>query len=340
MTGWTDRMNEDPTSWLLEADQPAVRHLAMLRLLDRPPEDPEVAAAQSEAMRADPIASILDAQNPAGYWVQPGRGYGPKYTGTVWNVIFLDQLGAGGNDPRIRAACEYVLEHTQTPGGGFSATAQGKLGAAPSGVIHCLNGNLLRAMIGLGRLDDERVQRALAWQAASITGEGMGRWYALTPGPGFACGVNSGNPCAWGAVKAVLALARVPEQRRCPEVERALSAGTAFLLGRDPAVADYPMPRGNTRPNGSWFKIGFPSGYVADVLQTLEALCEAGAAGDTRLDHAVDWLLAQQDAKGRWANRNAYAGKMVRDIDRAGQPSKWVTLRACVVLNAVARARA
>ena len=98
------------------------------------------------------------------------------------------------------------------------------------------------------------------------------------------------------------------------------------------------MPRGNTRPNGSWFKLGFPSGYVADVLQTLEALCEAGAAGDVRLDHAVDWLLAQQDANGRWANRNAYGGKMVRDIDRSGQPSKWVTLRACRVLKAVAQA--
>ncbi len=28
------------------------------------------------------------------------------------------------------------------------------------------------------------------------------------------------------------------------------------------------------------------------------------------------------------------------EADHAGQPSKWVTLRACAVLNAVARARA
>ncbi len=75
------------------------------------------------------------------------------------------------------------------------------------------------------------------------------------------------------------------------------------------------------------------------MLQVLEALCEAGAAGDPRLDHAVDWLLSQQDADGRWANRYAYAGKMIVDIDTPGQPSKWVTLRACRVLKAVSEAR-
>ena len=104
---------------------------------------------------------------------------------------------------------------------------------------------------------------------------------------------------------------------------------------RDPAVADYPMGWGNTKPNGSWFRLGFPSAYVTDVLQVLEALVEAGAGGDARLDRAVAWLLGQQDDHGRWANRYAYAGKMVVDIDAPGAPSRWVTLRACRVLRAI-----
>ncbi len=113
----------------------------------------------------------------------------------------------------------------------------------------------------------------------------------------------------------------------------------AFLLSRDPATADYPMGYGGTKPNGSWFKLGFPSGYVADVLQVLEAVCEAGAGGDPRIDSAIDWIVAQQDELGRWTNRYAYAGKMICDIDVPGQPSRWVTLRACRVLKAVAASR-
>jgi hypothetical protein len=335
--GWIDRVKTDPLPWLLDEETPAVRHLALRDLLDRLIDDAEVVAARTAAMRADPISSILAAQNPEGWWAKPGRGYGPKYTGTVWQVIFLDQLGADGDDPRIRRACEYVLEHSQASSGGFGAWASGLARPAPSGVLHCLNGNLLRALIGFGLLDDPRVARSLAWEAAAITGEGeIGYYKSTTAGPGFRCGINYGDACAWGATKAVLALARVPRERRTPAVARALEEGAAFLLSRDPSVADYPMGP-NTEPSGSWFKLGFPLGYVADFLQTLEALCEAGMAADPRLDRAVDRVVAGQDARGRWPNRYSYSGRMVIDIDRPGRPSKWVTLRACRVLKAAAR---
>ena len=109
---------------------------------------------------------------------------------------------------------------------------------------------------------------------------------------------------------------------------RAIEAGVDFLLSRDPAVADYPAGWGNTRPSGSWFKLGFPSGYVADVLQNLEVLAELGQARDPRLANAIEWLLGKQDARGSWMNEYAYNGKTWVDVDRQGQPSKWVTLRS------------
>ena len=169
-----------------------------------------------------------------------------------------------------------------------------------------------------------------------ILGEGVDRWYAYTPGPGFACGINEGLPCAWGAVKQLRALAAIPPRRRRAPVKRALATGVEFLFSRDPADADYPMGWGNTKPSGSWFKLGFPSGYVADVLQVLEVLAELGHGRDPRLRRALDWLAAQQDAQGRWANRYAYPGKTTVPIEAQGKPSKWVTLRACTVLQAAA----
>jgi hypothetical protein len=104
-------------------------------------------------------------------------------------------------------------------------------------------------------------------------------------------------------------------------------------LSRDPAVADYPMPSRDTNPASAWFKAGFPAGYVTDVIQNLEVLAELGHANDPRLQNALRWVEAQQD-QGRWINRYAYNGKIVVDIERQGQPSKWVTLRACTVLRA------
>ncbi len=333
---WLDHLRADPVPWLLEESAPAVRAATLQTLLDRPADDPDVVRARHEATTVDPIRAILAAQDPAGWWVKPGPGYSPKYTGTVWQLIFLDQLGADPSHPKVVRACDYVLAHTATPSGGLGCSgAQRESPPSPSSVLHCLNGNLLRALVGFGRLDDERVQAAVEWAARAITGEGVDRWYASgTSGPGFACGANEGLPCAWGALKELNALARIPAERRTAVVARAVAAGVDFLLSRDPAVADYPMGYGNSRPNGSWFRPGFPLGYVADVLQTLEVLTQLGRAGDPRLAAALAWLESGQDADGRWRNQHAYNGKTWVDLEPQGKPSKWVTLRACTVLRA------
>ncbi|MEV5412932.1 hypothetical protein AB0K60_29355 [Thermopolyspora sp. NPDC052614] len=333
---WLDHVRADPLPWLLEWNTPAVRAATLQRLLDLPPDSPEVREARDAAMDTDPIKSILAAQNPAGWWESPGSGYGSAFTGTVWQLIILDQLGADGRHPQIAAACDYVLTWTQASTGGFGAsTAKTEEPPPPETVMHCLNGNLLRALIGFGHLDDERVQASVDWAARTITGEGVDRWYPSgSSGPGFACGGNDGHPCAWGAIKELAAFARIPPPRRAPQLQRAIDEGVRFLFSRDPVVADYPMGGGDTVPSRLWFKPGFPVLYAADVLQTLEVLAELGHATDERLAPALRWLKAHQNQWGRWLNRAASNRKLVMDIERQGLPSKWVTLRACTVLRA------
>ncbi|HYW26015.1 MAG TPA: hypothetical protein VE953_17715 [Terriglobales bacterium] len=324
--GWRQALNGDPLPWLLEEEAPAVRHLALRWLLDEPESSPAARRARAAAMRADPIASTLAAQHPDGYWVKPGSGYGPKYTGTVWSLMFLDQAGADPGDRGIQRACAYVLAHTQAPGGGFG------MSGTNSGVVHCLHGNLLRALVGFGWLDDERVRTAVEWQARSITGDGFDGWHRwATSGPGFSCGINGGLPCAWGAIKALRGLSRIPPEQRSPLVLRAIGIGVEFLLSRDPAVADYPA---QSRVSPNWFKLGFPSGYVADMLQNLEVLAEFGHAGNPRLTNGIDAVLAKQDGAGRWKNEHAYERATWVPFERTRSPSKWVTLRACRVLRA------
>ena len=335
---WLDRLNADPLPWLLERDTLAVRHRALRELLGRPADDPEVIEARTAAMLAPPIAPILAAQAPDGWWVKPGAGYAPKYTGTVWSLIVLDQMAADGSDARIRQACDYVLDHSRAVTGGFGASGVLNRPPPPSEVVHCLNGNLVRALIGFGWLDDERLQAAIDWEVAAILGSPGHVFYrSTTAGKGFACGINEGLPCAWGAIKGLLGLARVPAERRTPDVSRAIETGVEFLLSRDPADADYPMGWGNTRPNEAWFRPGFPSGYIADVLQDLELLCELGHGADPRLQRALAWLVSLQDRQGRWLNRYRYAGRLWADVDDARTPSKWVTLRAVKVLSMVDR---
>ncbi len=334
---WVAALRGDPRPWLLDPGRPAVRQLALRWLEDRPADDPGVRAAQADAASLPPVAPILDGQDPAGWWVKPGPGYGPKYTGTVWSLIILEQLGADPADPRIAAGCEYVLAHTQTASGGLGCSGShlADRPPPPSSVLHCLNGNLLRSLIAFGHLGDPRVASAVDWQVRSILGgSGAPSYHASgTSGPGFACGVNEGLPCAWGAVKALRGLAAIPADRRTPAVTAAIDAGLALLLAVDPATAGYPAGWGGVISR-AWFKLGFPSGYVADILQVGEVMAELGRAKDHRLSGLVDRVLAKQDGAGRWRNEYPYHGRLWSNVDAPREPSPWVTLRACRFLRA------
>jgi hypothetical protein len=331
MENWKAQLEVDPLPWLLEPDQmnPGVRYFALRDLLDRPVSDPDVSpdvrAAQDAVMHSGPVPAILDAQHPDGYWVKPGPGYSPKYRSTLWQILFLAQLGADGRDARVGRGVEYAFAHAQTEGGAFSCNGR------PSSAIHCLWGNMVRALLELGYGEDPRLERSIDALARSITGEGYeGYLKSGIQAPGFVCSANYGLPCAWGAVRALWALNRVPDSLRTPTVTAAVQTCTDFLLRYDIAKADYPHQK---RINSSWFKFGYPLAYVTDVLLNLEALVEAGYCGDPRLEEAVELVLSKRDQEGRWKMEYSYQGKMWADIEAKRQPSKWVTLRALRVLK-------
>jgi len=116
-------------------------------------------------------------------------------------------------------------------------------------------------------------------------------------------------------------------------MKAAVDQGVEFLLGHDPATADYPFGFGN-KPSSSWFKFGYPLGYVADVLQNLEVLVALGQAAAPQLARALELVEDKQDSQGRWRMEYSYNGKMWVNIEKKGQRSKWITLRAVRVLKA------
>ena len=340
MMDWLEHSYKQTIQWLLEPDpgQPGVRYFALRDLMDVPEDDPKLQKARTAIMESGAVASILAAQEPEGYWVKRGAGYSPKYTGTVWQLIFLSQFGADGADKRIQMACDYLLSHAMTRQGVFS------MSGFPSGFIHCLSGNLIAALIDLGRIHDERVRETIEKEAQFVTGEGISgatdskmtpRYYSSgTSGPLFMCANNQHLPCAWGAVKTLLAFGKVLDAMQSGMVKRAIDQSISFLLEHDPALADYPSVYGPT-PSANWFKFGYPLGYMSDVLQTVEALAAAGCINDQRLAGAVAMIESKQNKQKRWNQEYGYRSKMWFAPEKPGQPSKGVTLRALRILKAV-----
>lgn len=330
LTQWNKTLD-----WLLEPEPPGVRYLALRDLVGLEPGDPALIAARDDAHARGPIAAILAAMHPDGYWVNPGPGYNPKYRSGVWSIIALAQLGANPVcDPRISAACEHLLTRALAPTGQFT------MNGAPSGTIDCLQGNLCWALTELG-CTGPRLDAAYEWMARTVTGEGLAassekdapaRFYAYKCGPCFSCGANAGQPCAWGGAKVMLAFSRLPEERRTPTIRRAIQAGADFFFSSDPAQANYPSGYSD-RPSGNWWKFGFPVFYVTDLLQVVEALTNLGYGADPRLQNALEAIHARAGDAGRWPLEYDYTGKTWVDYGPRKQPNPWVTLRALRVLQ-------
>ncbi len=328
-------MDKDVIDWLLETDDTGVRYLALRDLVDA--RETELTAAGKQAHTGGQIALVLKNMRKEGYWEQPGHGYYPKYTGTVWSVILLAQLGASPKiDSRVETACSYILEHNLTRDGHFTVNG------LPSGTADCIQGNLCAALLDLG-CEDPRLDRAFEWMARSVTGEGVApltdkkaplRYYAGKCGPNFCCGSNNKLPCAWGAVKVMLAFSKLPEGKRTSLIHKAINAGVDFIFSTDPAKADYPCGY-SSKPSGNWWKFGFPVFYVTDLLQLVEALIGLGYGNDPRLANALKIIKEKQDIRGRWALEYDYSGKTWIDFGVKKQANKWVTLRALRVLKSL-----
>ncbi len=319
----------DVLEWLLEPDlvNPGVRYFALRDLLERSEEDLELIQARQAILSTGRVSKILSAQHSDGYWFKPGASYSPRYRGTVWQILFLSELGADPLDERVKRGCEYLIEHNMASNGAFSCNQP----PTPDGALHCLNGNLIHALVQLGYGDDPRLQSAIDWQVRSITGEGEIEFFASgTAGPGFACKFNQGLPCGWGAVKALKALSAIPWEKRTPAMQRAIQAGAEFLLSRDPSLADYPN---SGRVSPAWHKFGFPLSYWSDVLENVAILVDLGFGSHPGLANAIQFILAKQDAQGRWKLENSLNSKMWVDIEKLGKLSKWITLRAWRVLK-------
>jgi hypothetical protein len=313
--------------WLLEPENPSARYLALTQLFGHAGQDPDVTAAQRAISHRGPARAILDAQWPGGYWMAPGVGHSPRHRATVWQVIFLGDLGAPLTG-EIAQACAYVLEHSRLPDGRFSAQATAR------GATVCLNGNLLRAMARLG-YRDARLDESLAALAEMVRRDRFCcRFNAERPLPAR---MAEGLPCAWGAVKALGAFAAVPEAARSPGVRAAMAAAVAFLAGEEATPAGVPpLVRGAyptaTSPSPLWQRFAFPLGETSDLVEALDVLGQAGVGRFAGLGQALSAVRDKRRHDGTWALDRTLENTWA-DFGAVGTPNKWVTIRALVALR-------
>ena len=130
-------------------------------------------------------------------------------------------------------------------------------------------------------------------------------------------------------------------------MHRVVEKGAEFFLERELHVQG-----GHYEP---WYRFHYPVHYYYDLLVGLELMTALGYGGDGRLKHAAGVLKKKRRTDGRWnldAVHPDVEGPIAEwfmkhpkktptpfAIERVGEPSKMITLRALAVMKGLDEAR-
>jgi len=345
--GVLGRVPAETIAWLGEHDNPAVAVLAG-RLLEPEADSQVLEPLWARRNEYAPVAAILDEQLPDGSWAGPSQDY-RKYTGSLWQVVFLGELMADPDDERVQRAAAYAFSRQLADGSWSASNAQAR------GSIPCLTANVGRALARLGFATDRRVVAALAYCAD------LNRELGAPNCRQAAWSYQLNGYCHMLTAKELLFLGEVPRDSwpdgaaeleaacvgamRDKEVLRCLPADSREFqdgLWAEPAseratyrqrwIAERGAPTRFAEKPG-WLKFGFPLSYNSDALEALTALAGAGESWRPEYEPALALVRSAADSQMRWALRNTFNGKMLANVEKKGQPSKWLTLRTLRVLD-------
>jgi len=352
---WMTKLKADPTEWLLQPSNPAVRFFTLRDVLGYSEQDTSVKEAKLAIAEDKVVTRIFARQESEGYWEAPDKPYLPKYKSTYWQIMILAQLGLDKADVRIRRAVDYITRF-QMADGGFTASCEAGLKSEYAWVckqasrrrktpepfatwakgkireeeMSCLTGNVAAALIRLGYAGDARVRRALDWLVSVQNADGG--WLC----PYWRAHIRDTHGCFMATITTLDAFAECPDAIRTPQLKAAAVRGAEFLLMHRLYRSDH---HGFRPIKAAWLQLSFPW-FFYDILRALTVVMKLGYSRDPRIDDALEILLEKQRPDGTWILENTPTGRMQCSIEAKGRPSKWITLQALATARRISEARA
>jgi hypothetical protein len=334
-------LTEEIRDWLLEESNPSIRYFTLINLLGKKGNSKEVIEAKKKIMVTDPVKKILSHQNKDGSFLTEAMkkkstvidyrfGYQPKYRGTIWQLLFLAQLGADENDKRIKNLCKYILKTNYLPkhqliglkfkGGGMFKTT-----------IPCYVSNMVWGLSKFGFNNDYRVQNSIKWLLKyQRFDDGDFKTPKEWPYRGRNDRCFSKHSCYIGCTQALKAMTVISESDRTKEINDFIQKAINFVL----LHKIYKKNHGKARPIRKEYEtLVFPSVYFDDVLQIINSLL-IFKVKDESIDNAIQIILEKRQASGKWLlERTIRPSAMYAKFEEKGTESKWITFRVLNVLK-------
>lgn len=302
----------DVLEWLLDSD-PAIRWQVTRHLGDQPAE--VVASERARVASEGWGARLLALQGADGQW--GGGAYHPYWTSTTYTLLLLRHLGLDPSSDQARRAVGLVRDNVE-----LQWTEEDSRPFFSGEIETCINGMVLALGAYFGEVDTGLVDRLLGEQLPD------GGWNCWA---GEAWPDDETDRSSFHTTITVLEGLLEYEQAEGPDptVTAARRRGEEYLLARR---LFRKLSTGQlVKPE--WIRFSFPPRWHYDVLRGLEYLAATGDAPDPRCQDAVELVTETRGADGRWLLENPHPGDLHFEMEQAGEPSRWNTLRALRVLR-------
>jgi hypothetical protein len=301
--------------WLLAGD-PSIRWQTLRGLLRATPA--AVRRERARVARDGWGARLLSLQDPDGRW---GAGiYNPKWISTTYTLVLLRSLGLAPGHPQTVRAATLLLDTGFWRDGGINFFPR-----AYQLSETCVSGMVLAVLCWAG-VDDPRVDSLAVHVIAQQMADGGWNCRAT---PGYGGNATHGSfHTTITALEALLEYARFRPGRAADSLA-AQSRGREFLL----LHRLFRSHRTGKTVKPEMLRFVFPPRWHYDVLRGLDYFQDAAAPRDPRLADAIAVVEKRRQDDGRWQASKGYSGKTFFDLEPAGQPSRWNTLRALRVLQ-------
>jgi hypothetical protein len=311
-------MSDAALQLLLDSDEPAIRHAALIELLDRPAADPQARALRAAIAGGAIVGRLVDGPTE----FHPYQ----KWRGAHWRLVSLMDLGVPPDAGRLVDAYERVLAWLGPDHERRVPVIAGRARRCGS-----QEGNALAVGVHLGLANGPRVRQLAAnlvrWQWPD------GGWNCDTKPAASHSSFNETCP-------PLLGLARFAVATGDPDARAAAERAAEFLLRHRVVFSE----RTGQLAHPTLGILHYPPYWHYDLLAGLRVLAAAGHATDPRARDALDLLESRRrpdgtwQSGGRWWRPPGSTGANVDVVDWGGRgPSEPLTLSALRVLKAARR---
>ena len=257
---------------------------------------------------------FMEQQNPNGHWGV--RFYQPKWTSTHYTLLDLRNLCIMPQ-PSIIALLNTLLDYYIAPDGGIGSSRKSKISDI------CINGMFLNYASYFGA-PESKVHSIVDFLCSMQMKDG-----------GFNCWLNIGTAMHSSLHTTLSVLEGMTEYLkngytyRASDFQKVIPQALEFILMHRLYKSDH---TGETI-NKAFLTPVNPPRWKYDILRALDYMRYAEIPYDQRMNNALDVISSKRKKDGRWNNYAKYPGKVHFDMETAGAPGRWNTLRALRVLN-------